>query len=114
MKLSNLFVLLLVFLISLGYHDVTCYNATTKQCDSEPNIGAYGRVAVDGNPTGFWCAANFLPKGTKITIPKLTGLIVWTVKDRLNKRFPQRVDLLFPLGETLGGVRNAEIFKIKK
>jgi hypothetical protein len=113
MKLSNLFIFLLIVWTSIGYHDVTCYNATSKQCDSGPNIGAYGRVAVGGNPTGFWCAANFLPKGTKIKIPKLTGQIVWTVKDRVNKIFPQRIDLLFPLGETLGGVRKAEVFRKK-
>jgi len=114
MKFSNIIIFLLVSLISLGYHDITCYHAITKECDSEPNIGAYGRVAVGGNPIGFSCAVNFLSKGTKITIPKLTGQIVWTVRDKLNKRFPQRVDLLFPLDETLGGVRNAEIFKVIK
>ena len=104
--------LILLLLVSLGVREITSYNAVTKECDSSPDFGAYGRVAVAGNPTGFWCACNWLPKGTKIKIPKLTGEIVWTVKDKMNKRVGHRIDLLFPLGKTIG-LRKAEVLKVK-
>ena len=40
-------------------------------------------------------AANFLKFGTKVKIPELFGDRVFVVRDRMNKRYPDRVDVWF-------------------
>ena len=86
----------------IGIWHITTYQARVEECDSTPNIGAFGRVAINGHPTGHWFACNVLPKGTQIIIPDLTGDIVWTCKDRMNRRYDYRanIDLLIPLNFT--------------
>jgi hypothetical protein len=98
---------------SIGKWEITSYNCVVGQCDSEPDIGAFGKVAEKGNPTGFWFAGNKFKKGDQIVIPSLTGEIIWTCKDRTAKKVNHRIDLLFPLGRTIGGVRHAEVFSVK-
>jgi len=41
-------------------------------------------------------AANFLPFGAKVRIPKLFGETIFTVEDRMHKRFQDRIDVWFP------------------
>ena len=99
--------------VSIGIRDITSYNCTVIECDNEPDIGAFGRVAYKGNPTGFWFAGNRFNKGDKIRIPALTGEIIWICRDRTAKKVSHRIDLLFPLDITVGGVRKAEVFLLK-
>jgi len=102
----------------LAYFDfgtkyVTNYRAVTAECDSTPDIGAGGRVAVAGHPTGRWFASNELPFGTKIVIPEITGNAVWTCRDRISKKYPHRVDLLIHKGDK-AVTKWAKVYIVKK
>lgn len=102
--------------VSIGVWPITSYQARTQECDSEPDIGAFGRVAVQGNPTGFWFAGNRFKKGDRIVIPELTGNIVWECRDRTARKVSHRIDLLMPQRGsyvTIGGVRHCEVFVLK-
>jgi 3D (Asp-Asp-Asp) domain-containing protein len=67
---------------------VTAYSSTVDQCDDDPFITANGDWVYDGG-----IAANFLPFGTKVRIPELYGDKVFTVNDRMNKRYYYRADI---------------------
>lgn len=70
--------------------EVTAFSSTKNQTDSTPFIAASGKRVYDG-----MVAANFLPFGTKIKIPELFGDKIFTVDDRMNKRFQNRVDIWY-------------------
>ncbi len=69
---------------------ITGYSSTVDQTNSDPFITASGAWVRDGI-----VAANFLPFGTKIRIPHLFQDKVFIVKDRMNKRHNNRVDIWF-------------------
>lgn len=97
---------------SIGIREITAYNCVPAQTDAEPDIGAGGRVAINGKPTGKWYACNFLRFGTRIIIPSITGDIIWTCRDRTAKKCGHRVDLLYPIGQSIG-LRRAEVFIVE-
>ena len=99
--------------VSMGFHTITSYNAVRAQTDSTPDIGAYGRVADHGKPLGNFVACNFLPKNTKVIIPKIYGNRVFIVMDRMNRRYKNRVDVLLPMGQNMG-VRKERIYVLLK
>jgi len=70
---------------------VTGYSSTPDQTDDSPFIVANGTAVHDGV-----VAANFLPFGTKIKISGVFGEKVFTVEDRMHRRFKQRIDVWFP------------------
>lgn len=70
----------------------TAYSSTVDQCDSTPCITASGMNVCDRN-TEDVIAANFLPFGTKVRIPELYGDKVFTVQDRMNPKYSNRIDL---------------------
>jgi len=61
---------------------LTAYTSTPGQTDGNPFMSASGIRVYDG-----MIAANGLPFGTKIKIPALFGDKVFTVHDRMNKRY---------------------------
>ena len=69
----------------------TAYSSTVDQTDADPFITASGKHVRDGI-----VAANFLPFGTQIRIPKHFGNRVLTVEDRMHQRFSDRIDIWFP------------------
>ncbi len=73
------------------YVTSTGYNSEVEQTDDSPFIAADGSYVYDG-----MVAANFLPFGTKIKIPDYFGDKIFTVHDRMNKRYWERVDVWFP------------------
>jgi 3D (Asp-Asp-Asp) domain-containing protein len=85
---------------------LTAYSSTPDQTDDTPFIAASGAHVYDG-----MIAANFLPFGTKVQIPKLFGDKIFTVDDRMNRRFTDRVDIWFPDRESAiqFGIKTAEI-----
>lgn len=85
---------------------VTAYSSTPDQTDDTPFITASGETVSDGI-----IAANFLPFGTHIQIPKLFGAKIFTVEDRMHKRFNNRVDIWFPdrASAVDFGIKKAEI-----
>lgn len=86
--------------------EMTAYSSTPDQTDDTPFISASGKYVYDG-----MIAANFLPFGTKVMIPELFGDKVFTVHDRMNRRFSERVDIWFETRqEALNfGIQTAEI-----
>lgn len=73
------------------YVESTGYNSEKDQTDDSPFITANGEHV-------FWggVATNFLPFGTKIKIPDYYGDQIFTVNDRMNRRYTTRVDIWFP------------------
>ncbi len=90
---------------------ITAYSSTVDQTNSEPFITASGAWVSDGI-----IAANFLPFNTKIRIPSLFGDKVFTVKDRMNARYTNRVDIWFPSRRQAinFGLRSAKIEILKE
>jgi 3D (Asp-Asp-Asp) domain-containing protein len=71
---------------------ITAYNSEVGQCDDSPCITANGfNVCEHGIEDTI--AANFLKFGTKVRIPELFGDRVFIVRDRMNGRFSDRVDV---------------------
>ncbi len=73
---------------NIGKSKITAYSSTVGQTDDTPFIMASGNYVYDGA-----IAANFLPLGTKVRFPELFGDKVFTVEDRMNKRFQDRIDI---------------------
>ena len=67
---------------------VTAYSSTVDQCDSTPFITANGKWVYDG-----LVAANFLYFGTNVKFPDYFGDKVFTVDDRMNKKYNSRIDI---------------------
>ncbi|MBU4375070.1 3D domain-containing protein [Patescibacteria group bacterium] len=75
-----------------GNYTITAYNSEIGQCDSSPCITANGFNVCDHGIEDT-IAANFLPFGAKVRIPELYGDKVFIVRDKMNKRYPNRVDI---------------------
>lgn len=71
---------------------VTAYNSESGQTDNSPCITA-NNFNVCENGVEDTVAANFLPFGAKVKIPELFGNRVFVVRDRMNRRFSNRVDV---------------------
>lgn len=78
--------------IRTSTHVMTAYNSEPGQTDNSPCITANGfNVCEHGLEDTI--AANFLKFGTKVRIPELFGDRIFIVRDRMNKRYPDRVDI---------------------
>ena len=78
--------------ISTSLHVMTAYNSEVGQTDDSPCITANGfNVCKHGIEDTV--AANFLKFGTKVKIPDLYGDRIFIVRDRMNKKHPNRVDI---------------------
>ena len=75
-----------------GYHVITAYNSEASQCDGSPCTTANG-FNVCEHGVEDTVAANFLRFGTKVKIPDHFGDRVFVVRDRMNPRFPDRMDI---------------------
>lgn len=74
------------------YTTITAYNSLPGQTDSTPCITANG-FNVCSHGIEDTVAANFLYFGTKIKIPDIFGDRIFTVRDRMNERYTNRVDI---------------------
>lgn len=100
----------IVKVIRTSTHSMTAYNSEAAQTDDSPCITANGfNVCEHGIEDTV--AANFLPMGTKIRIPELFGDRIFVVRDRMNKRYTDRVDvwMLHRADAMKFGVRKAKI-----
>ncbi len=75
-----------------GYYKITAYNSEIGQTDSTPCITANG-FNVCEHATEDTIAANFLRFGTKVKMPELFGNRVFVVRDRMNERYGDRIDI---------------------
>ncbi len=93
---------------------MTAYNSEAAQTDGDPCTTANGfNVCKHGIEDTV--ASNFLPMGTKIKIPSLFGDRIFVVRDRMNRRYTNRVDVwMLKKSDALKfGVRQAEIVVVK-
>jgi 3D (Asp-Asp-Asp) domain-containing protein len=67
---------------------ITAYASVPEETSDHPFITASGKHVRDGI-----VATNLLPFGTKIEIPDLFGNKVFTVEDRMNRRFRNTIDI---------------------
>ena len=68
------------------------YSSDVYQTDASPCITANGfNVCEHGEEDTI--AANFLKFGTRVRIPELFGDRIFYVRDRMNARYPERVDI---------------------
>lgn len=75
-----------------GRHSMTAYTSEVAQTDASPCTTANGfNVCKHGIEDTV--AANFLKFGTKVKIPDLFGDRVFIVRDRMNSRYSERVDV---------------------
>ncbi len=75
----------------VGLVIITAYSSSPDETDETPFITASGKSVNYGV-----VAANFLPLGTHIRLPKIFGNQVFVVEDRLHQRYNDRVDVWFP------------------
>ena len=75
--------------------EITAYNAgVSAQTDSEPCISADNTNICQALARGeLICACNFVPLGTQLYIKEYGTCVV---RDRMNKRYKNRVDIAFP------------------
>lgn len=75
-----------------GRVTVTAYSSSYDETDDSPYVTARGTATRDGV-----IAANFLPFGTKVSLPELFGDKVFVVEDRMHFRYSTgRVDIWMP------------------
>jgi len=74
--------------ISKRWLFVTAYSSTVDQTDSTPFITASNSHVRDGI-----VAANFLRFGTKVRFPNIYGDKIFVVEDRMNSKYPHRIDI---------------------
>ena len=67
---------------------VSAYSSTADQTDDTPFIMASGKHVYNGA-----VAANFLPLGTKVRFPEQYGDKIFTVEDRMNRRYSFKMDI---------------------
>jgi 3D (Asp-Asp-Asp) domain-containing protein len=83
--------------LKVEYSDVfelTAYSSDASQCDGNPCRTASGfNLCEYGIEDSV--AVNFLPFGTKIRIPDLFGDRIFVVRDRMNSRYDNRIDIWF-------------------
>lgn len=73
-------------------HTITAYNSEIAQTDDDPCTTANGFNLCQHNQEDT-VAANFLKFGTKIKIPELFGDKIFVVRDRMNKKHNNRLDI---------------------
>lgn len=73
---------------------ITAYSSSPEETDSTPFITASGNYVHHGV-----VAANFLPFGTRVRMPKIFGDKVFIVEDRLRSDYNDRIDVWFPTKE---------------
>lgn len=72
---------------------VTAYTSRVEETDATPCIAADGTDICKRYAKGEKiCAANFVPLGTRLTVE---GVGTCTVADRMNNRYPERVDVYY-------------------
>jgi len=71
---------------------VTAYTSEAAQTDATPCITANGYNLCKANEENV-IAANFLPFGTMVKFPDYDPDTIFTVQDRMNKRYPYRADI---------------------
>lgn len=89
---------------------VTAYSSSRDETDDTP----FETASLSHVRYGI-VAANWLPLGTKLQIPEIFGDKIFVVEDRMNQRYPNRVDVWMPSKQKAKqfGKKTAEIVIIE-
>ena len=104
--------------VSTNVH-ATVYNAVPEQTNSDPGHTAFMFELDLSNPYKHRIIAvsrdllKTYPKGTQVLVEGTSYDGVYTVMDKMNKRYTNRIDLLINLDMKIGNWPNAKITKIK-
>lgn len=119
--------LLLLGLFFLGMYEfpekgdvvtATVYNAVPEQCNEDPGHTAFMFKLDLSNPFKHRIIAvsrdllEKYPAGTKVQITGTAYDGVYTVMDKMNKRYTNRIDILINKGMKIGKWENVRISKI--
>jgi len=91
-KQNDLFSGTEIFIESVSSLTITAYNSEPGQTDNSPCVTANGFNLCEHGIEDT-VAANFLPFGAKVRIPDLYGSRIFTVRDRMNARYQNRMDI---------------------
>ena len=80
--------------VKTGFFPVTAYTSEVSQTDGNPCRTACGFNLCEYGIEDT-VAANFLPFGTKIRMPDVFGDKVFVVRDRMNSRYDDYIDIWF-------------------
>ena len=86
---------------------VTAYSSKLEETDDTPFITAHNTEVREGI-----IAANFLPFGTQVKIPKIFGNKIFIVEDRMHRRKKNFIDIWMPnkeLAQNFGIHKEVEI-----
>ncbi len=91
------------------YRKVSAYTSRPEETDSNPCEAADQSDICKRYAAGEKiCAANFVPKGSKLYVP---GYGTCVVADRMNKRYPDRIDVY--MGMDLSAARKFGVKTLK-
>lgn len=90
------------------YLEVSAYNSEVGQTDDSPFIMANGGHVHDGA-----VATNILPFGTRVKIPEYFGDKIFTVEDRMNRRYQDHLDVwMLNKSDALSFGRRATVIEV--
>lgn len=104
--------------ISTNVH-ATVYHAVPEQCNEDPEHTAFMFKLDLSNPFKHRIIAvsrdllKLYPNGTKVFVTGTKYDGIYTVRDKMNKRYTNRIDILINKGMRLGSWKNAKIQKLK-
>ena len=97
----------------------TVYNAVPEQCNNDPMHTAFMFKLDLNNPYKHRIIAvsrdllKKYPKGTKVVIKGTSYDGVYTVMDKMNKRYTKRIDVLINQDMPIGKWEKTKLIKIK-
>lgn len=115
--------IILFLLLSLNSNDeqvvtATVYNAVVEQCNEDPEHTAFMFKLDLNNPYKHRIIAvsrdllEKYPNGSKVLITGTSYDGIYTVRDKMNKRYTKRIDILINLDMKIGKWENVMIEKI--
>jgi 3D (Asp-Asp-Asp) domain-containing protein len=121
MKYIALVICLSFFSFSLATEEVTCtvYNAVPEQTNSDPGHTASMFKLNLNNPYSHRIIAvsrdllKKFPMHSKVRIEGTKYDGIYTVEDKMNKRYSKRIDILINTNMSIGKWSNVTITKIK-
>ena len=96
----------------------TVYNAVVEQCNSDPEHTAFMFKLDLSDPYKHRIIAvsrdllNEFPNGTKVYVSGTKYDGIFTVRDKMNKRYTNRIDILINTNMKIGSWKNAKIKKL--
>ena len=114
----NFLIIYILFLLNFTNVHATVYHAVVEQTNSDPLHTAFMFKIDLKNPYKHRIIAvsrdllPLYPNGTKVLVTGTDYDGIYTVRDKMNKRYKNRIDILINKGMRLGSWKNAKIKKL--